>query len=150
MKLVLLEKVEHLGNVGDQVTVKPGYARNYLIPKGRAVPATAEKVAEVGARRVQLEEAAAGSLENARARERALADMVVALRARAGTEGRLFGSVGTADIAHALTEAAGVAVDKHEVRLPEGPLRQVGEYAVTVHLHSDVNIAVKVVIIAEE
>lgn len=150
MEVILLEKVENLGRVGDRVSVKPGYARNYLIPKGRAVLATPENVAEVEAKRADLEKAAAQALTSASERVGALKDVVVTISGRAGTEGRLFGSVGTADIAHAITQACGVQVEKHEVRLPEGPLRQIGEYEITLHLHSEVNTTVKVIVVAED
>jgi large subunit ribosomal protein L9 len=150
MEVILLEKVENLGRVGERVTVKPGYARNYLIPKGRAVLATPENVAEVEAKRVDLEKAAAQALTSASERVEALKDVVVTISGRAGTEGRLFGSVGTGDIAHAITQASGVQVEKHEVRLPEGPLRQIGEYEIALHLHSEVNTTVKVIVVAED
>jgi len=150
MEVILLEKVENLGRVGDRVTVKPGYARNYLIPQGRAVLATPENVAEVEAKRADLEKAAAQALTSASERVEALKDVVVTISGRAGAEGKLFGSVGTGDIAHALMRASGVQVEKHEVRLPEGPLRQIGEYEITLHLHTEVNTTVKVIVVAED
>lgn len=148
MDVILLEKIENLGVMGDRVKVRPGYGRNYLIPQGKAAPATPENIAEFEARRAELEKSAAESLVAAESRRDQLTDMSITIAAHAGDEGKLFGSVGTADIAHAITEA-GVAVERHEVRLPEGAFRQVGEYTVQLHLHSDVNATVKLVIEAE-
>ena len=148
MEVILLEKIENLGAMGDRVSVKPGYGRNFLIPQGKAAPATAENIAEFEARRAELEKSATESLAAAAARRDQLDGMTVTLKANAGEEGKLFGSVGTADISHALNEA-GVAVEKHEVRLPMGAYRQTGEYDVLLHLHTDVNVTVKLVIEAE-
>ncbi len=148
MEVILLEKVENLGNLGDRVKVRPGYGRNYLIPTGRATMATAENIAKFEARRAELEKAVAEALAAAQARREALEGMTVTIKANAGDEGRLFGSVGTSDIAEALTNA-GAKVERQEVRLPEGPFRQIGEYEVTIHLHTDVDAQVKVVIIPE-
>jgi large subunit ribosomal protein L9 len=148
MEIILLEKISNLGAMGDKVRVKAGYGRNYLLPKGKAKPATPENIAAFEAMRADLEKAAADSLAAAEARRDRLADMQISIAARAGDEGKLFGSVGTTDIADALT-AAGVAVERHEVRLPNGVYRQVGEYAVQLHLHSDVDATIKLVIIAE-
>lgn len=148
MEVILLEKIENLGAMGDRVNVRPGYGRNFLIPQGKAAPATAEKIAEFEARRAELEKSAAEALAEAQARRDRLADMTVILRAKAGDEGKLFGSVGTADIAHAINEG-GVEVERHEIRLPAGAFRQTGEYEVQLHLHTDVNVAVKLVIEAE-
>jgi large subunit ribosomal protein L9 len=149
MDVILLDQVENLGNIGDRVHVKPGYARNYLFPKGRAVPATPENIAEVESRHADLERAAAATLSTAQDRARALEGAFVTIAGKAGTEGKLFGSVGAGDIVKALTEATGVAVDRHEVRLPTGSLRQVGEYEIEVHFHADVNAKVRVAVIAE-
>jgi large subunit ribosomal protein L9 len=149
MDVILLEKVDKLGSVGERVAVKPGYARNFLIPKGHAVMATPENMAAVEARRTELEQAAAAALSAAQQRAQILEGVAVTLRSKAGTEGRLFGSIGTADIATALSESTATEVTRQEVRLPGGSLRQVGEYDVTVHLHSDVNVTVKVIITAE-
>lgn len=149
MDIILLEKVENLGNLGDKATVKPGYARNYLIPQGKAKYATAENIAEFEARRVELEMAAADALIAARARKEKLQDLELSVTAKAGGEGKLFGSVGAADIAAAVT-AAGVEVQKREVRLPEGPLRQTGEYEIELHLHTEVDATVKFIILPEE
>ena len=149
MEVILLEKVENLGDLGDKVAVRAGYARNYLIPGGKAKYATAENIAEFEARRAELEKIAAESLAEAQARQAKLENMVVTIPANAGSEGKLFGSVGTAEIADAVTQA-GVEIEKREIRLPEGALRSVGEYDVTIHLHSDVNADIKVVIVPEE
>jgi large subunit ribosomal protein L9 len=148
MEVILLEKIEHLGAMGDRVRVKPGYGRNFLIPQGKAAAATVENIAAFEARRVELEQAAAAALATAQARRGQLAGLIIRLSAKAGDEGKLFGSVGTVDIANAVT-AAGVSVERHEIRLPNGPLRQVGEHAVQLHLHSDVNVEIKLVIEAE-
>jgi large subunit ribosomal protein L9 len=148
MEVILLEKIDNLGTLGDRVKVKPGYGRNYLLPQGKAAPATPENIAEFEARRAELEKAAAESLAAAEARRDRLTDMILTITAKAGEEGKLFGSVGTSDIADAIN-AAGVEVERHEVRLPAGAFRQTGEYDVDLHLHSDVNITVKLVIVAE-
>jgi large subunit ribosomal protein L9 len=149
MEVILLEKVENLGNLGDKVKVKPGYGRNYLIPGGKAASATPANLAKFEERRAQLEKVAADTLRAAQTRASSLASVgSVTIISQVGEEGRLFGSVGTTDIAHAFTEA-GAAVEKHEIRLPNGPLRQTGEHEITVHLHTDVNISVKVVVTAE-
>lgn len=148
MEVILLQKVENLGNLGDRVKVKPGYGRNYLIPKGKATEATAQNITRFEARRAELERAAAEALASAKARSEALADVVVTLSARVGSEGRLFGSVGPADIADALT-AEGVQLARQEIRLPKGPIRQIGEYEVDIHLYSDVNTKIRVNVIAE-
>jgi large subunit ribosomal protein L9 len=148
MEVILLEKIENLGVMGDRIRVKPGYGRNYLIPQGKATAATAENIAAFEARRAELELAAADALTRAQARRDHLAGLVIRLSAKAGDEGKLFGSVGTADIAHAIT-AAGVRVERHEIRLPNGPLRLVGEHPVQLHLHTDVNTEIQVVVEAE-
>jgi len=148
MEVILLSKVENLGNLGDVVKVRNGYARNFLIPYGKAKVATKANVAEFEARRAELEKAAAEALAAAQARAAQLEGMSVTIAGKAGTEGKLFGSIGTAEIAEALT-AAGHAVEKREVRMPSGPLRAVGEHDIELHLHSDVNVSVKVNVIAE-
>jgi large subunit ribosomal protein L9 len=134
--------------MGDRVKVKPGYGRNFLIPQGKAAAATAENIAAFEARRAELERAADEALATAAARRDQLAGMIIRLSAKAGDEGKLFGSIGTVDIASAIT-AAGVKVERHEIRLPNGPLRQVGEHGVQLHLHSDVNVEIRLVIEAE-
>jgi large subunit ribosomal protein L9 len=148
MEVILLDKVGKLGAIGDKVTVKSGYGRNYLLPKGKAVAATAKNVADFEARRAELEAAAAGKLGEAQARAAKLADLTVTIAANAGDEGRLFGSVGTRDIADAIS-AAGVQVTKAEVRLPQGALREIGQYDIDIQLHAEVIQAVKLVVVAE-
>lgn len=148
MEVILLEKVANLGNLGDKVAIKAGYGRNYLIPQGKAVAATAKKIAEFEARRAELEKAAATKLLAAQSRAADLAKLTIVIPHKAGDEGRLFGSVGTQAIADAIT-AAGVDVAKHEVRLPEGVIRHVGSYDVDIHLHTDVNATMSIKIAAE-
>lgn len=149
MDIILLENIGGLGALGDKVAVKPGYGRNYLIPQGKAVPATAENVAQFEARRAELEAAAAATLAAAEKRGEAVTALGrVEIAATAGDEGKLFGSVGTRDIADALT-AAGCEMDKAEVRLPEGVIREVGEYEIMLQLHADVSVAVTVAVVAE-
>jgi large subunit ribosomal protein L9 len=148
MNVILLEKVGKLGNIGDQVSVKAGFGRNFLIPQGKAVPATEANVAEFEARRADLEAAAAEKKAAAEARAAQLAELAVTIEAKAGDEGKLFGSLGTRDLANAIT-AAGVEVAKSEVKLPEGTLREVGEYDIDLQLHAEVIQPVKVTIVAE-
>ncbi len=148
MDVILLEKIANLGNLGDQVKVKPGYGRNYLIPKGKATEASAANVARFEAQRAELEKKAAETQAKAEARREQLSDLVVTLSVKAGNEGRLFGSVGPADIANAVS-AAGIELNKHEVRLPDGgSIRQVGEYDVPLHLHTDVDTHIRINVIA--
>lgn len=148
MEVILLEKVGKLGALGDRVTVKGGYARNFLLPQGRAVLANEANVAEFEARRAELEKAAADALAAAQARAQGLDGVNIALTAKAGDEGKLFGSIGTRDIAEAAS-AQGLTLDKSEVRLPEGPLRAVGEHAVQVQLHAEVFATVTVAVTGE-
>lgn len=151
MEVILLEKVANLGGLGEKVSVKSGFGRNFLIPKGKAVFASAENVKVFEARRAELEQQATDKLATAEARKgqiEALSDGV-SMTHKSGEEGRLFGSVGTIDISRACTEA-GVEISKSEVRLPEGPFRVAGEYEVTLHLHTDVDAVLKVNIIGEE
>lgn len=148
MEVILLEKVDNLGNLGDKVVVRPGYGRNYLIPHGKAVAATAQNLAEFEQRRAELEKAAEDALVAAQARRRELQGMAVTIARKAGEEGKLFGSVSTADIADALTQA-GTSVDKREVRLPQGTLRHTGDYEVEIHLHTDIDVIVQVSVIPE-
>lgn len=145
MEVILLEKVENLGSLGDRVHVKPGYGRNFLIPSGKATPATEEHIKAFEARRAELEKTAADALYEAEARRDKLGDMTITIKAKAGDEGKLFGSIGTADIAAAIV-ADGVEVERSEVRLPEGAFRQLGEYRVQIHLHTDVNTELTLVI----
>ncbi|KAF1702333.1 MULTISPECIES: 50S ribosomal protein L9 [Pseudoxanthomonas] len=145
MQLILLQKVTNLGNLGDKVNVKPGYGRNFLVPQGKAVPATAANLAEFEAKRAEYEAKAKAGLEDAQARQAKLEGASVTLKANASTEGKLYGSVGPRDIAEAFT-AAGLPLEKSEVILGEGPLRHTGEFDVLVHLHADVEATVKVVV----
>lgn len=149
MEVILLQKVANLGNIGDKVKVKPGYGRNFLLPSGRAALATANNLKKFEERRAELEKAAADSLTSAQGRARQLENFKLELRAKAGTEGKLFGSVGTSDIAEALTQA-GIAIERSEVRLSGGPIRLVGEHTVKLHLHTDVEIDLPVTITAED
>ena len=149
MDVILLEKIGKLGELGDRVTVKPGYGRNFLIPQGKAVPATESNVAEFEGRRTELESSAAEAIAAAEVRGGHLAELgVITVTANAGEEGKLFGSIGTRDIADAVT-AAGVEISKSEVRLPEGALRELGDYEVSIHLHSDVDGTVQLAIVQE-
>ena len=148
MEIILLEKIENLGVMGDKVNVKSGYGRNYLIPQGKAAPATEGNIAEYEARRADLEKTAAEVLTGAEARREKLVGMVLNIKANAGEEGKLFGSVGTSEIIAAIV-AGGAEVEKHEVRLPDGAFHQIGEYDVELHLHADVNVTIKLVIEAE-
>lgn len=151
MDVILLEKVENVGVLGDKVTVKSGFARNFLIPKGKAVFASAENVAKFEERRAELEAAAAEKLSAAEARKAKLDALEdgVTITHKVGDEGKLFGSVGTGDIVAAV-EAAGVEIAKSELRMPEGAFRLVGEYEVAVHLHTDVDATLKVTVVGEE
>ncbi len=149
MQLILLQKVTNLGNLGDKVEVKPGYGRNYLVPQGKAVPATAANLAEFEAKRAEYEAKAQATLDAASARQAKLADASVTVAANASTEGKLFGSVGPREIAEALTKQLGVEVNKSEVVMGEGPLRHTGEFEVLVHLHADIDTTVKVVVVPE-
>lgn len=148
MEVILLEKVANLGSLGDKVKVKAGYGRNFLLPYGKAVPATADNLKAFEERRAELEKAAAEKLAEAQARAEALEGSSVTITSKAGEEGKLFGSIGVRDIADAIT-AAGTEVEKSEVRLPEGPLRVVGEYEIELQLHSDVTTTINLAIVAE-
>ncbi|MDP5324978.1 MAG: 50S ribosomal protein L9 [Litorivicinaceae bacterium] len=148
MDVILLEKVGRLGSLGDRVVVKGGYARNFLLPQGKAVLATDTNVAEFEARRAELEQAQQGLLDAATARADALSGKSVVVTAKAGDEGKLFGSIGTRDIAEAAS-AQGITLDKSEVRLPEGPLRMIGNHDVTVQLHADVMTTIVVTVTGE-
>lgn len=149
MEVILLQKVENLGNLGDKVKVRPGYGRNYLIPQGKAKPATAANIAEFEKRRAELEKNAADHLVSATARARELEGKVITITAKAGNEGKLFGSVGTVDIAETLTQG-GTRIERREVRMPQGPIRVAGEHKVELHLHTDVNVEITVMVVAEE
>jgi len=149
MEVILLDKVENLGGIGDKVKVKPGYARNYLLRQGKATRATPENIAEFEARRAELEAKAAGIIGEAKARAEKIEGLKLMLKAKVGSEGKLFGSIGPVDISEA-AEAAGVAIERSELRLADGPLRMVGDHEVEVHLHAEVSVAITVTIEAEE
>ena len=149
MNVILLDNIENLGGIGDLVTVKPGYARNYLLPQGKAALATAENIADLEKRRVELEKAAAEELESARAREQLIQGMELVISANVGTEGKLFGSVGPIDIVEAFKKV-GVEAARSEIRMPEGPIHEIGEYQIGVHLHPEINVDVTVRVVAEE
>lgn len=148
MELILLQKVQNLGDLGDLVKVKAGYGRNYLVPKGMAVPATKENLAAFEARRADLEAAAQDRFTKAQSRQADLADVVVEIAANASEEGSLYGSIGPREIADALT-ALGHEVNKSEVIMGEGPIRVVGEFEVPIHLHADVEALIKVIVSPE-
>ncbi|KAA1188865.1 50S ribosomal protein L9 [Pseudohalioglobus sediminis] len=149
MEVILLENISNLGALGDKVDVKAGFGRNYLIPQGKAVPATEDAVAQFEARRAELEAAAAEALAAAEARAAAINELqLITITANAGEEGKLFGSIGTRDIADAVT-AAGVEIDKSEVRLPEGALRELGEYEIVIQVHGDVTGDIALAVVAE-
>jgi large subunit ribosomal protein L9 len=148
MQLILLQNVQNLGKLGDKVNVKPGYGRNFLVPFGKAVPATEANLAEFEARRAEYEAKAKASLEGAEGRKVDLEGVEVTVTANASTEGKLYGSITPRDIAEALTQA-GHKVEKSEVVLGEGPLRRTGEYEIVVHLHADIEAKVKVTVVGE-
>lgn len=149
MDVILLEKVQNLGNIGDRVKVRSGYGRNFLVPRGKATLATPSNVAIFEARRAELEKKEADELKAATQRAASAAKLTLRIAAKAGTEGKLFGSLGTADIAEACT-AAGVTVRRSEVRLPDGPIRTVGQHSIELHLHSDVNATIQINVVAED
>jgi large subunit ribosomal protein L9 len=149
MEVILLQKVANLGNIGDRVKVRSGFGRNYLLPQGKATLATPDNIARFEARRAELERVAREHLSSAEERSAAMKDFKLTIQAKAGTEGKLFGSIGTSDIAEELIRA-GFQVERSEVRLPHGPLRMVGEHTVNLHLHADVDVPVQVTIVAEE
>ena len=149
MEVILLQKVANLGNIGDRVKVRSGYGRNFLLPEGKATLATPDNVARFEARRSELERLAREHLTSAQDRAEAMKEFKLTIHAKAGTEGKLFGSIGTADIAEASTRE-GFKVERSEVRLPAGPLRMVGEHTVSVHLHADVDVPLHITIVAEE
>jgi len=149
MQVILLEKIDNVGSLGDLVTVKAGFARNFLLPQGKAEMATPSNIEAFQQRRAELEALQAEALAAAQKRGAALEGSTVTITSRAGTEGKLFGSVGTDEIRQAIS-ASGTEVEKKEIRLPEGPLRVVGEHPVTVHLHADVDVEVTVNVVGEE
>ena len=149
MNVILLDDVENLGGIGDLVTVKAGYGRNYLLPQGKAALATKDNLAEFEAQRADLEKSAGEKLAGARAREALIQGMELVITANSGVEGKLFGSVGPIDIAEAFLRV-GVEVQRSEVRMPDGPFHEVGEFAIGVHLHTEINVEVTVKVVAEE
>jgi large subunit ribosomal protein L9 len=149
MEIILLQKVANLGNIGDRVKVKSGFGRNYLLPQGKATVATPENVARFEARRAELEKAAHEQMSSAEQRAEQLKEFKLVIPSKAGTEGKLFGSIGTADIAEAATRA-GIKIERSEVRLPNGALRTIGDHSVVLHLHADIDVPLAVTIVAEE
>jgi len=149
MQVILLDKIKNLGELGAVVDVRAGFGRNYLIPQGKALPATKENLAVVEERRAELQKQAEEILAACQARAEKLADAQVTLGAKAGDEGKLFGSIGTRDIADAITAQLGIEVNRAEVKLPEGALRSTGEYDITLQLHAEVLTTVKLAVVAE-
>ena len=149
MEVILLTKVANLGNIGDRVKVKSGFGRNYLLPEGKATLATPTNVKKFEERRAELEKLAREHLQSAEERQAALKDYKLVIRAKAGTEGKLFGSVGTADISEAL-KRENFNVARSEVRLPNGALRTIGDHTVSLHLHADIDVPLAISIVAEE
>ena len=149
MDVILLQKVANLGNIGDRVKVRSGYGRNFLLPQGKATLATPDHVARFEARRAELERVAREELSSAEERAAAMKELKLTIPAKAGTEGKLFGSIGTTDIAEHVSRL-GFKLQRSEVRLPSGPLRSVGEHQVSLHLHTDIDVPITVTIVAEE
>jgi large subunit ribosomal protein L9 len=149
MEVILLEKLHKIGNMGDKVKVKAGFARNFLLPQGKAVSATEANLAKFEKMRAELEKKAEEVLEEAKKRAEAIAKLTISIPMRASEEGKLFGSVGTKEVVAAV-KASGVEIDKKEVILPEGPIHELGEFEINLHLHSDVNVPLKIKVVAEE
>ena len=149
MEVILLEKVANLGGIGDRVKVRPGYGRNFLLPQGKATVATAKNIAAFEARRADLERKQADELKAAEGRAEQVRQLVLRVTAKAGPEGKLFGSLGTVDIAESATKS-GVPLLRSEIRLPGGPIRTVGTHEVDVHLHADLTVSLKVEVVSEE
>ena len=149
MNVILLDNVENLGKIGDLVKVKPGYGRNYLLPQGKAALATAENMKEIEARRAELEKAAAEELASAKARAKSMDGVELVIPANAGSEGKLFGSVGPIDVADAFG-AVQIEVQRSEVRMPDGPIHELGEFTIGVHLHPEVNVDVAIRVVPAE
>lgn len=149
MNVILLDKVENLGDIGDMVNVKPGYGRNFLLPQGKAALATKVNIAEVEARRADLEKAAAEELAAAKARAKLIEGMNLVIAANVGSEGKLFGSVGPIDITDAF-EKVGVEIARAEVRMPDGPIHEIGDFTIGLHLHTDVNVDINLKVVAED
>lgn len=148
MEVILLERVTKLGDLGDVVKVKSGYGRNYLVPQKKAVPASAEAVQDIESHRVELQKAEDEKLKLAQQRASKIEELDITLTAKAGEEGKMYGSIGTRDIADAATEA-GVSLEKSEVRLPNGVIRELGEYEIAIQLHSEVTVNLKVGVVLE-
>lgn len=149
MEVILLEKIHKLGDLGEKIRVRAGHGRNFLIPQKRAVPATPENIEKFESQRAELERVQSTALSAAQVRIEALSGLEVEIAAKAATEGKLYGSIGTAEIAEAI-RATGNELEKREVRLPDGPLREVGDYQVTVHLQADAEASITVHVIAED
>jgi large subunit ribosomal protein L9 len=149
MEVILLQKVANVGNIGDRVKVRSGFGRNYLLPQGKATLATPANIEKFEARRAELEKIAREQLSSAEERAAAMKDFKLTITAKAGTEGKLFGSIGTSDVAEAANKA-GFKVQRSEVRMPNGPLRTVGDHTVSLHLHADIDVELPVTIVAEE
>lgn len=149
MNVILLDNIENLGNIGDLVSVKAGYGRNFLLPKGKAALATKENIKEFEAKRAGLEKTAAEGLTSAKARAELVQGMELIIPANAGSEGKLFGSIGPIDIAEAFSKV-GVEVGRSEIRLPDGPLHETGDFTVGLHLHAEINVDITVKVVAEE
>jgi large subunit ribosomal protein L9 len=149
MDVILLQKVANLGNIGDRVKVRSGYGRNFLLPGGKATLATPDNVARFEARRDELEKAAREHMSSAQERVVALKDFKLVITSKAGTEGKLFGSIGTSDVAEALGKQ-GFKIERSEVRMPNGPLRMIGDHSIGLHLHADIDVPLAVSIVAEE
>ena len=149
MNVILLENVENLGGIGDLVSVKPGFGRNFLLPQGKAALATPENMKKIEARRTELEKTAAEELSKAQARAKSITGVELVIPANAGSEDKLFGSVGPIDIAEAFA-AVQVEVERSEIRMPDGPIHELGEFQIGVHLHSEVDAEVSVRVVAAE
>ena len=149
MNVILLESVENLGGIGDMVKVKPGYGRNFLLPQGKAALATSANMKKIEARRADLEKAAAEERTKAEARAKSINGVELVISANAGSEDKLFGSVGPIDIAEAFA-AIQVEVERSEIRMPDGPIHEVGDFSIGLHLHTDVNVDVNLKVVAEE
>jgi large subunit ribosomal protein L9 len=149
MEVILLQKVANLGDIGDRVKVKPGFGRNFLLPEGKAALATPANIARFEERRAELEKRATDELVSARQRAAQLEGFQLTITSKAGGEGKLYGSIGTSDIAEAVS-AKGIEIERSEVRLPGGPIRLLGEHHVKLHLHADVEVDLTVTVVAEE
>lgn len=149
MQVILLEKIDNVGSLGDLVDVKSGFARNFLLPQGKAEMATKDNIEAFAARRAELEKQQAATLAAAHTRAAQLEGLSVTITSRSGTEGKLFGSVGTEEIRAAIVDA-GVPVEKKEIRMPDGPLRNIGEHPIVLHLHADVDMPINVIVVGEE